>query len=250
MKQSLTSAAALAALALAPAVSHAGDHILQGRLTPVAYGDYDFKLNLKGTDQNTGQPVTVNRDASGNYFSADLGFTYAYSLESAGSIIADLELEYFQIDIDNNGAEFERTDLKLTSGYKTAVNVVPFVGYRRAVQGDGFFSDDFAVEDGFFLGASYVGIPLGEWANMSVTAAYNFNNYEDTPTSLDWDTAGLSTKVSVLLSSVPIAFSLKYQSFSETDSKDLRSAGADSFNYKETYTTYLGVTWYYATKVM
>ncbi len=245
MKQSFTSATAIAVLAFTPLVSYAGDHILQGRLTPIGYGNYDFELGLKDTNG-----ASINRDASGSYFSADTGLTYVYSIDSAGSVIADLELEYFKVDIDNSSAEFDRTDLKLTTGYKTPVNVVPFVGYRRAVQGDGIFSDDFAIETGYFLGASYVGIGMGDWASLSVTAAYNFNNYEDTPTSLDWSTAGLSTKVSLLLSSIPVAFNLKYQSFSETDSKDLRGAGAASFNYKESYTTYLGITWYYATKVM
>jgi len=244
MNPSFKTATAVAVLAFSPIAAQAGDHILQGRVTPLGYGGYDFEL---GITDSTG---TSSSDASGTYLSADLGFTYAYSLGNGSSIISDLELEYFMVDIDDSSAEFDRTDMKLTAGYKTPVNVVPFIGYRRAVQGDGLFSDDFAIEDGFFLGASYVGIPMGDWANLSVSAAYNFNNYEDTPTSLDWDTAGLSTKVSLLLSSIPLAFNLKYQSFSESDSKDLRSAGAQSFNYKETYTTYIGITWYYATKVM
>ncbi len=243
MKQLLPSAAAAAVLACTPLVSQAGDHILQGRLTPIGYGDYDFDVKFNLNDGST-----FGTDTGGDYLSSDLGFTYIYSLESAGAIISDLELEYFQVDADSGG-EFERTDLKLTLGYKTPVNVVPFVGYRRAVQGDGFFDDEFAIEKGFFLGGSYTGIPLGDFASMSVSAAYNFNNYEVTD-SFDFDTGGISAKVSVLLSAIPIAINLKYQSFSETDSKELKGLGVDNFSYKETYTTYLNFTWYYATKVM
>lgn len=221
-------AAGLAALSSSPAIA-AGTNVLQARATPIGFGNYEITVGSNSTD--------------GDYLSSDLGFTFIHAKEDNSAWIADVELEFFQVETDIGG-DFDRTDLKLSLGYKLPANITPFVGYRTANQGDGFADDEFAKETGFFLGASYSGIPVGEVGNLTFSLAYNFNEYEVNPNSsgFTFDTKGLSGKISFLLSAVPVAFNLKYQSFTEDE-----DIGGD---YEETYTTILNATWYFWSGVM
>lgn len=68
-----------------------------------------------------------------------------------------------------------------------------------------------------------------------MSAAYNLNNYEFN--GGDFDTAGVSAKVSLLLDAFPVGLNLKYQSFS--DDEDI------GVTYEETYLTLLSATWYF-----
>lgn len=209
----------------------AGTNILQARVTPLGYGDYEIDLGSLGS-------------VDGDYLSTDLGVTFIRAFEDSTAIVADLELEYFQVDTDGGG-DFDRTDLKFSLGYKTQIGLTPFAGFRLANQGDGLFDDGDAKEDGFFIGASYSSIPVGDIGGLTLSLAYNFNSYEITTPGFqgtEFDTAGLSGKLSFLLSSIPVAFNLKYQSFSEDE--DIGGS------FQEDYLTLLSVTWYFWSGVM
>lgn len=232
-------AAGLTALSVGPAV--AGTNVLQARTTPLGFGDYEFTLD--------------SATSEGSYVSTDVGLTFIHATEQNSAYIADLEVEYWAIDnVTQNrgpGNNFDRTDVRMTFGYKTPVNVTPFVGYRIATQGEGLLNDDYAEEDGFYVGASYSGIKIGDTGSVTLSAAYNFNTYE-VPNTAELDTVGLSAKVSYLLSAVPVAFNLKYQSFSEDSNlRDLSGTFAPiAVQYEETYTTMLSVTWYFWSGVL
>ena len=211
---------ALLATAALPLSAQAATNVLQARVTPLGFGNYELEIG--------------GIDIDGDYLSHDAGLSYILAFDDNTALLADAELEFFQIEVDEGG-EFDRTDLKLTFGYKTAVNLTPFIGYRNGWQGDGFLDDEAAKETGWFFGGSYSGLPLGELGQLTLSAAYNLNNYEFN--GGDFDTAGVSAKVSLLLDAFPVGLNLKYQSFS--DDEDIGET------YEETYLTLLSATWYF-----
>lgn len=206
----------------------AATSVLQLRLSPIGVGNYEIEVG----------DSTGSFEGEGDILSSDLGLSYVIAFSEANALIFDLELEYLAIDGDDGG-EFDRTDLKFTTGFKTGIGLTPFVGYRSGQQGDGFNDDTFAEETGYFLGASY-SLDAGASGRLTFGAAYNFNNYDFGVA--DFDTKGLSAKLSYLFNNFPVfpmALNLKYQSFTEDEDIGL--------DYEESY-FYLNATFYLMSK--
>lgn len=219
------------------AQANAATNVIQLRLSPVGVGNYEFEI--------------FGDKEKGDILSHDAGLSYLLAFSESTAMIFDVELEYLGIDGDSGG-EFDRTDLKFTSGFKTGIGLTPFIGYRTGSQGDGFNDTEFAKETGFFLGASY-SLDAGDSGRLTFGAAYNFNNYEirdQGEKAGEFDSKGISAKVSYLFNNFPVfpmALNLKYQSFSEDGPIKDTLGNSFEFDYQESY-FYLNATFYLMSK--
>lgn len=221
-----------AALLLASSVATAQNTIIQGRVS-ASPGLFDFKFNAPGIGSESGD---------GTIIALDTGLSLIFLNESGGAFLTDLELEAMEIDSGESGADasFNRTDLKFTAGYQFPSRIAPIVGYRYAAQGDGVFDDESYTEAGYFVGVGYSGIPLGEFATLGGSVAYNATTLDFPGQSEDLDADGASARIALNLNEKPLSFSLRYQVFQVDE---------PTFDFDESYLL-LSVTYTYFSKVL
>lgn len=178
-------------------------------------------------------------DTDGDIIAADVGAAFGLKMGDGSTLVFDVELEALTIDSDVDSLDFERTDFKASAGwvFDVGVNLTPFLGLRYAWQGDGYFNDDFYTESGFLAGVGLSGLSLSE--NLSLALSIAFNDSTLDADLAETDASGYSLKLAVRPSSIPVAFSLKYQYFDV----DLDASGFGGF--EEEYLT-LSATWYFA----
>lgn len=224
---------AIAVLGCSGVANASGFYQLRGSLSP---GLYESKVS--------GSNISSKGD--GTIYAFDLGSVIGFKLSDTMNLAVDLELEAMSVDAEADGtisgqafsnpsADFERTDLKLTTGLainlSSQLSLSPFLGYRTAWQGDGYFDDTFYTENGFFLGLG-ASASVGKQARIAGAFAFNKTKLDSTGGTED-DADGYSVRLT-LRPNQHYGVSLKYQGF-ETDG---------SVELKEDY--YLAsVTWYF-----
>lgn len=159
-----------------------------------------------------------------------------------GSVIAimdgyyvNTELELQQID-DDEGADFKSSDITLTLGKQFANGWGPFVGYRHVRQGDGVFDSEIQRENGYFLGLSYSGLPIGESIVTSFGAAYVISNINAGGTRFD-DANGVSLRATASFAGTPHSISLRYRQFSGDVRVNDPGIGSLKLDLEESYLT-------------
>lgn len=203
-------------LVLLSGAALANQTVIQARAS-LSPGLYDFGISVPGLGSASGD---------GSIIAADTGFSAIFVQANGGAVLSDIELEYMDIDVSGSGGgSFNRTDLKLTTGYQFPSRITPIVGYRFAAQGDGFFNDDNYQETGFFVGVGYSGIKLGDFGSLGGSLAYNATELEF-PDGSKLDADGGSARVSVSLNEIPLSIGLRYQTFDISES---------TFNFDESY---------------
>lgn len=199
-------------------------------------------------------------DGDGTAWAIDVGGVLGFALgeDNAATLVFDVDLEAMSVDADtdnnfvvqsdgtlvsgnsSSNTEFERTDFKFTVGtsFDVGFSLTPFVGYRYAWQGDGYFNDDLYIETGYFLGVALGRLTWIEGFEISLSGSYNDTTL-DNESGPDTDATGLSARIAIKPEKSPLGFSLKYQNF------DYDGAG----NNKEDYLL-ASLTWYFAQGAM
>lgn len=197
---------------LAAGVAQAVDLGYSGRVGAMA-GGYNGELSIRVTETEGGASQSGSLTAGDEWKAAygiPLGFTMAID-----DFFVDLGLELMQVEFD--GDDLKRTDILLTSGYFIGDRWSLFVGFRKGMQGDGFFDSETFDEQGFFVGGGVGGIEAGPLL-LNASLAYNLSKVDDYPPGQELDYDGLSLKFSGSLAGAPQhSLELRYQRFSGDD---------------------------------
>jgi hypothetical protein len=223
--------------------------IAQGARVGVGGGRYSGEANTSLSDPG-GNPIAVNCAAIGSNqvgpnecglksVTGTYGGEFGYTLNLA-DFYADLGLNMLRTK--SGDEDLWRTDLLFTVGYYLSENWSLFAGLRRGWQGDGIFNDDVFEEIGPYVGLGFGGIPIGSWATLNMSAAYNFDKVKNFPNDdSDLDYPGISLKFGMNFKNTPHSLQLRLQRFSGDDSLRISPADPDcpscrvDFDLEETW---------------
>ncbi|MEC9361582.1 MAG: hypothetical protein ACPHN2_03470 [Sinimarinibacterium flocculans] len=184
-------------------------------------GMYQQDATFVIADADTGDVIVEGQsdDSWETAYGAQVGASAAY-----GNFFGDIGIEFLAVDSD---ADLDRTDVLVSLGYLIGQHWSAFVGYRKGMQGDGFFDDDTFNESGFFLGAGIGGVEVGDFV-VGSSLAYNFSEAKDFPfEGEEFDYEGISFKLSGSLKSMPQhSLQFRYQRFTG-DSSDVQPVDVD-----------------------
>lgn len=209
-----------AGLLVAANAAYAEEMYFSGRIGPTL-GMYQQDATFSASDADTGELILsgASDDSWETAYGIQTGVSAAY-----GNFFGDLGVEFLAVDSD---ADLDRTDVLVSLGYLIGQHWSAFVGYRKGMQGDGFFDDDTFNESGFFLGAGIGGMELGDFV-VGSSLAYNFSEAQDFPfDGEEFDYGGISFKLSGSLKSMPQhSLQFRYQRFTG-DSSDVQPVDVD-----------------------
>jgi hypothetical protein len=249
MKAKMVLAAGLLVTANA---AYAEEMLFKARVGPTL-GVYQQEFSFSFRDPTTGA-VLVDPDSGQELAASFDADEFAWGLQAGvgalyGDFFADLGVEFLAVDADD--ADLDRTDVLLTAGYFVGQYGQVFGGYRKGMQGSGFFDDDTFSEDGFFVGVGLGGMSMGELV-VGASLAYNLSKAKDFPIDgQEFDYDGFSLKLSGQLKSMPQhSLQLRFQQFSGDSTTDLDFDGdavADArLEVDDLTETYVQLTYFYS----
>ncbi len=226
MRMSRWGLCAAGALLFSAAVQADDEPVVAGVRAGPTLGTYKLKNSVRVTSGEGGGELGV----PGTFSTSDSSFAYGGQLApwvKYGKFFGEVSLDLLRYKID--GEDTDRTDIIPAVGYTVGNQGTVFVGYRRGMQSDSFFSDKSFSEKGFVFGAGLGNLPMDSVV-FNLSAAYNLSKVDGFGIGgKNFDYNGFSIKVGAALAEHPEhRLQLRYQRFSGNDSANIDVNGDEA----------------------